>query len=92
MDTRDAPRYAQRPELETIELDSEISIFDGASTTLMLNHTASMIWLALGQYDNAIEIAAELAALYDQDPEQLRGSVQTALDELVDLGVVEPIR
>lgn len=91
VDTRNEPRYEQRPGLETIEIDGEISIFDGIGLALMLNQSASMIWAALGRNDTATAVALELAPMYGEEPYHLRPAVQTALSELVDLGVVELI-
>jgi len=82
-------RYRRRSGIEVIEVDSEISIFNGEDHTLMLNETASAIWRQLEHEDSASGIAIQLAPLYGTSPEVIRPDIERMLQDLLDLGAVE---
>lgn len=86
------PRYKRRDGLEAIELDQEVSIFNGEDRTLMLNETASQIWQLLGEEYDAATIAEVLSRSYACTPGSIQPDIERTLDELVQLGVAEIVR
>jgi hypothetical protein len=83
--------YRRRPGLESIEIDTEFSIFDGSDATLMLNTTASEIWRLLDEPQDAASISRALGSRFDQQPEQIEPQVAGLLQQLVDLGVADVV-
>jgi len=83
------PQYLRRQGLATIEIDGEVSIFNGVDRTLLLNSTASVIWETLDEASTAAAIADALAPRYGTTPEDIRPSIEDALDQLVEFGVVD---
>jgi hypothetical protein len=87
--TKDVARYRRRSGIEVIEIESEISIFNGEDRTLMLNETASAIWRLLEHEHTAADIADQLAPLYGTTAEAIRPDIETTLADLLRLGVLE---
>ena len=84
-------QYRRRPELESIEIDAEISIFDGSDATLMLNATASEIWRLLDEPRDAPSLSRLLAQRFAERPENIESEVVELLQQLVDLDLAEVV-
>jgi hypothetical protein len=87
------PAYVRRPGVVSSELDGKISLFDGSSTALVLNTTATAIWHELSEPTTVTELATRLAGRFTGpqgplDPGTIAGQVEDLLLDLLGRGVV----
>lgn len=72
------------------EVDGEVILLDAAADLIhQLNATASYIWRRCDGSNSAREIASELTGAYDVDEEQALRDVNTILDTLRSLNLIE---
>lgn len=79
---RRVPRVGPpRPDLTVVEVDDEISIFNPTTgRAVLLNQTASDVWLLCDGTLDLDGILDRLALAYGRSPEQLRPDVLEAID------------
>ncbi len=72
-----------------VELDGEISLYDSRTNrALLLNPTASDVWRLLDGAHTLPEITELLARAYDVAPETIADDVRSAVEQLVDHGLL----
>jgi len=83
-------RFQQSAGIESAPLRDEVILFHSSSNKFcVLNHTSSFIWSELKQPSTGMEIAERLGASFDGvDLDQARADVDSALDEMLALGLV----
>jgi hypothetical protein len=71
-------------------VDGETVILDRAGGNVhRLNATASYVWNQLNGENSAAQIAADLAAQFENAPDTVLDDVNTAIDNLSQLGLLE---
>jgi hypothetical protein len=83
-------RYQQSVGIEFAPLRDEVILFHSSSNKFcVLNRTSSFIWSELKQPSTGAEIAERLGASFGGvDPDQARSDVDSALTEMLALGLV----
>lgn len=72
-----------------VELDGEISLYDSTTNrALLLNPTASDVWRLLDGAHTLTEIIELLAQAYDTTPEAIADDVRSAVEQLMDHGLL----
>ena len=80
----------QRPGLVVRDSENEAVVLDKEQDLVhQLNPTSAFIWQRCDGNHSVGEIAEELAETFDVDPETARRDVESAVDQLADLGLVE---
>lgn len=84
-------RFQRSPQVESSPLQDEIMLFHEPSGKFcVLNRTTASIWTRLATPSTPEEIAHEVATTFrDVSKGQALNDVQTALDEMLTLGLVE---
>ena len=83
-------RYQQGVGIETAPLRDEVILFHSSSNKFcVLNRTSSFIWSELNQPSTSAEVAERLGASFGGvGLEQARSDVDSALNEMLALGLV----
>jgi conjugal transfer/entry exclusion protein len=69
-----------------VPLGAQVMDLNGLIT---LNDTAACVWELLAQERTADELTAAVAERFDVTPERARADVQTFVDEITKMGVIE---
>ena len=70
-----------------VPLGAQVMDMNGLVT---LNDTAACVWELLAQDRSVDELAAAVAGRFDVIPERARADVQTFVDEIAKMGLLEP--
>lgn len=83
-------RFQQSAGIESAPLRDEVILFHSSSNKFcVLNRTSSFIWSELAQPLTGTDIVERLGANFQgMDPERARADVDTALDDMLALGLV----
>lgn len=85
----DAPvRLHVRPDVASVELDGQVTVFDGTADALVLNETASAVWRTLTEARTLDEVVAVVAERYGQPEDVVRQPVVDLVRDLVDRSLV----
>lgn len=88
-DVVQAVKYRVSEDIIGEELSSGYVLIDTATQAIFeLNETAWRIWQLLGQGLSQDEIVSKLLAEYDADEVEVRASVEEAIAEFIDDGLV----
>lgn len=84
-----SPTPSRRADLQVVELDGEISLYDAQSNNAVtLNATASAIWRRLDGRTGVAELVAALAEEFGTTPDRIAPDVHATLIRLADLGLL----
>jgi hypothetical protein len=82
--------FRQRPDVRYRQIDGEAVVLrQDAGETLVLNEEGSLILDLLAKGNPPEEVAAELAAAFEVEPEQALADVLRFAAELEDAGILE---
>lgn len=70
-----------------VPLGAQVMDLNGLIT---LNDTAAWVWKLLAQERSLDELATAVAERFDVTPERSRADVQTLVDEVAKMGLLEP--
>ena len=89
--TTSSAQWRKNPILAWREIDGEIVIVSPNDSVLHeLNETGSFVWKQLDGRRGAAEIASELAAEYDVEPEEALRDIEALLGELASRQLLIP--
>lgn len=79
------------PHVMETEVDGDVSLYDARREfVLVLNRTASDIWLLCDGELTASEIAETLARAYRTEPASIQSDVEGTLDQFLEEGFLQP--
>jgi len=78
--------------VQTAYLDGEAVLYDVARRrTMLLNPTASALWLLLDGESTVAEIRDTLVEIFGADPEVVRRDVEAGLTQFAEMGLLDGI-
>jgi hypothetical protein len=87
---QDGQSWRARDGVVSAELDGDLTLFDGADTAFVLNHTAADVWELLQQPGDVSSVVDVLAERYGVPPAAIADDVTSLLRELAARGLVVP--
>ena len=83
-------RPVRRPDVEWVDLDGEVVVYDGATETLhRLNGSAARVWAACDGSQSVDQLVRFMQAAFADTGDAIEGDVRRLLRQLGRLGLLE---